>query len=92
MLCAVGGLIGIAAGGLLTLLLKLLLGSVLPARMSAIWSAIAFTVSCAIGLLFGIYPALEWTHPRVRQNRGTSGCRKNRSPAAVRSPESQLKS
>jgi putative ABC transport system permease protein len=57
VLCAVGGLIGIMAGGLLTLLLKLLLGSILPARMSPAWSTVAFTVSCAIGLLFGIYPA-----------------------------------
>ncbi len=57
VLCAVGGLIGIMTGGLLTLLLKLLLGSILPARMSPAWSTAAFTVSCAIGLLFGIYPA-----------------------------------
>ena len=57
VLCAVGGLIGILTGGLLTLLLKLLLGSILPARMSPAWSTAAFTVSCAIGLLFGIYPA-----------------------------------
>ena len=57
VLCAVGGLIGIMTGGLLTLLLRLLLGSILPARMSPAWSTAAFTVSCAIGLLFGIYPA-----------------------------------
>jgi putative ABC transport system permease protein len=56
-LCAVGGVIGIAVGGLLTLLLKLTLGSVLPASMSFAWSTTAFVVSCAIGLLFGIYPA-----------------------------------
>jgi putative ABC transport system permease protein len=56
-LCAVGGVIGIAVGGLLTLLLKLTLGSVLPAEMSVAWSTTAFIVSCAIGLLFGIYPA-----------------------------------
>jgi putative ABC transport system permease protein len=56
-LCAVGGLIGILVGGLLTLVLKLSLGSVLPAEMSVVWSTIAFIVSCAIGLLFGIYPA-----------------------------------
>jgi putative ABC transport system permease protein len=56
-LCALGGVIGIVVGGLLTLLLKLILGAVLPAEMSVAWSTIAFVVSCAIGLLFGIYPA-----------------------------------
>jgi putative ABC transport system permease protein len=42
---------------LLTLLLRFLIGSVLPAQVSFAWLTIAFTVSCAIGLLFGIYPA-----------------------------------
>jgi putative ABC transport system permease protein len=56
-LCALGGMIGIAVGGLLTLLLKLVLGKVLPAEMSFAWSTTAFVVSCGIGLLFGIYPA-----------------------------------
>src|ERR1700723_1022038 len=56
-LCALGGVIGILVGGLLTLALKLALGKVLPAEMSVAWSATAFIVSCAIGLLFGIYPA-----------------------------------
>ncbi|MDX6459914.1 MAG: putative transport system permease protein, partial [Acidobacteriaceae bacterium] len=56
-LCALGGMIGIAVGGLLTLLLKLILGKVLPAEMSVAWSTTAFIVSCGIGLLFGIYPA-----------------------------------
>ncbi len=56
-LCALGGVVGILAGGLLTGLLKLILGSVLPASMSFAWSTVAFVVSCAIGLLFGIYPA-----------------------------------
>jgi putative ABC transport system permease protein len=56
-LCALGGLIGICAGGLLTFALKLALGTVLPAQMSAAWSTVAFVVSCGIGLLFGIYPA-----------------------------------
>jgi putative ABC transport system permease protein len=56
-LCALGGVIGILVGGLLTLVLKLILGTVLPAEMSVAWSTTAFVVSCAIGLLFGIYPA-----------------------------------
>ena len=56
-LCAFGGVIGILVGAILTLLLKLVLGSVLPAQMSMIWAMTAFTVSCIIGLVFGIYPA-----------------------------------
>jgi putative ABC transport system permease protein len=56
-LCALGGVIGILVGGLLTFVLKLIMGAVLPAAMSVAWSASAFVVSCAIGLLFGIYPA-----------------------------------
>ena len=56
-LCAFGGVIGILIGALLTLVLKLTLGTVLPAQMSAIWAMTAFTVSCVIGLVFGIYPA-----------------------------------
>ena len=56
-LCAFGGTIGILIGAILTLLLKLILGSVLPAQMSIIWAMTAFTVSCFIGLVFGIYPA-----------------------------------
>jgi putative ABC transport system permease protein len=56
-LCALGGVIGILVGGLLTLVVKLIMGAVLPAEMSVAWSASAFVVSCAIGLLFGIYPA-----------------------------------
>lgn len=56
-LCAVGGIAGIAAGGLLTLLVKLIFGAVLPAQMSAAWSTAALIVSCSVGLVFGIYPA-----------------------------------
>jgi putative ABC transport system permease protein len=56
-LCALGGVIGILVGGLLTSVVKLTMGAVLPAEMSVAWSASAFVVSCAIGLLFGIYPA-----------------------------------
>jgi putative ABC transport system permease protein len=56
-LCALGGVVGILVGGLLTFTLKLVLGAVLPAEMSVAWSTTAFVVSCGIGLLFGIYPA-----------------------------------
>jgi putative ABC transport system permease protein len=55
-LCALGGVIGIVVGGIITLLIRLLL-SALPATMSSMWAMIGFTVSCVIGLVFGIYPA-----------------------------------
>ncbi len=58
-LCAFGGFVGILLGAFLTLLVRLVLGSVLPAQVSLIWTAIAFAVSCAIGLVFGIYPAYK---------------------------------
>jgi putative ABC transport system permease protein len=56
-LCALGGVVGIAVGGVLTFLLRVILGTVLPAEMSMAWSIAAFVVACGIGLLFGIYPA-----------------------------------
>jgi putative ABC transport system permease protein len=55
-LCAVGGLLGILAGSLFTLILHFAV-SFLHAALSATWVIIAFCVSCAIGLVFGIYPA-----------------------------------
>jgi putative ABC transport system permease protein len=55
-LCAVGGVIGVLVGAVLTGVIYLLpIG--LPASLSALWVMIGFSVSCAIGLLFGIYPA-----------------------------------
>jgi len=55
-LCAVGGIIGIALGAVLTWIVYLLpIG--LPATLSTMWVLIGFGVSCGIGLLFGIYPA-----------------------------------
>lgn len=57
-LCAIGGLIGIAIGGLITLALRLML----PATMSTFWSLTGFLGSCAIGLVFGIYPAWKAAH------------------------------
>jgi len=55
-LCALGGVIGVLIGGLVTLAVRLAVSS-LPASMSTLWAAIGFGVSCAIGLIFGIYPA-----------------------------------
>jgi putative ABC transport system permease protein len=52
-LCAVGGLIGVLVGSSIALALKLLL----PSLVSPLWIAVAFLSSCAIGLIFGIYPA-----------------------------------
>ena len=55
-LCAVGGIIGILLGAILTWTVYLLpIG--LPAALSTLWVLTGFSVSCAIGLLFGIYPA-----------------------------------
>ena len=55
-LCMVGGLLGILAGSLLTLILHFAV-SFLHASLSATWVMISFLVSVAIGLVFGIYPA-----------------------------------
>jgi putative ABC transport system permease protein len=52
-LCGVGGLIGVTLGSLIAYGLSYLL----PALLSGWWVLIAFTCSCAIGLIFGIYPA-----------------------------------
>ncbi len=55
-LCAVGGVIGILAGAVITWVVYLLpIG--LPASLSLLWLSIGFGVSCGIGLIFGIYPA-----------------------------------
>jgi putative ABC transport system permease protein len=55
-LCAVGGALGIVLGAVLTWIIYFLpIG--LPATLSTVWVVVGFGVSCAIGLLFGIYPA-----------------------------------
>ena len=55
-LCALGGIVGILVGAILTWIIYFLpIG--LPATMSLLWVILAFSVSCVIGLLFGIYPA-----------------------------------
>jgi putative ABC transport system permease protein len=55
-LCMVGGLLGILAGALFTLILHFAV-SFLHAALSFWWVLIAFAVACIIGLVFGIYPA-----------------------------------
>jgi len=55
-LCALGGVIGVLAGAVITWIVYLL-PIRLPATLSTVWVLIGFGVSCAIGLLFGIYPA-----------------------------------
>ncbi len=55
-LCAVGGVIGILLGAVLTYIIYFLpIG--LPATVSTAWVLTGFLVSCGIGLVFGIYPA-----------------------------------
>jgi putative ABC transport system permease protein len=55
-LCAVGGLVGVALGAIITWIITLLPIPLTPS-ISITWMLIGFGVSCAIGLLFGIYPA-----------------------------------
>ena len=52
-LCAVGGVIGVVLGSLIALGVR----HWLPTLLSPLWVATAFLSSCAIGLIFGIYPA-----------------------------------
>ena len=52
-LCAVGGVIGVLVGGVIGAGLRL----VLPSIVSVGWVLTGFGSACAIGLVFGIYPA-----------------------------------
>ena len=55
-LCAVGGVVGVIVGAIITVIVYYLpIG--LPATLSTTWVLVGFGVSCAIGLIFGIYPA-----------------------------------
>jgi putative ABC transport system permease protein len=55
-LSAVGGGAGILLGAIITWIVYFLpIG--LPATLSPLWVTLGFGVSCAIGLIFGIYPA-----------------------------------
>ncbi|HMB82863.1 MAG TPA: ABC transporter permease [Terriglobales bacterium] len=56
MLTAVGGVIGLLLGALITAIVPVAFPS-LPATISMYWSMFAFVASAAVGLVFGIYPA-----------------------------------
>ncbi len=55
-LTAVGGILGVFLGAVITVLIRLVWAS-LPATMSVFWAGFGFTAAAAEGLLFGIYPA-----------------------------------
>jgi len=55
-LTALGGLLGVLLGAMLTYLVRVVWSS-LPARMSVFWTMTGFWIACATGLVFGIYPA-----------------------------------
>jgi len=55
-LCAIGGVLGVLVGAVITYIVYFLpIG--LPATLSTFWVVFGFGVACGIGLLFGIYPA-----------------------------------
>jgi len=55
-MCAAGGVLGLLIGAVCTWIIYFLpIG--LPAALSTVWVVTGFVVSCAVGLLFGIYPA-----------------------------------
>jgi putative ABC transport system permease protein len=55
-LTALGGILGVVVGGILTWVVRMIWSS-MPATMSAFWSLTSFVIASAIGLVFGIYPA-----------------------------------
>jgi len=57
-LTGIGGLVGIAAGIVLSVTVAALFPS-LPARVSAFWTAMGLLISVSVGLFFGIYPAVK---------------------------------
>ncbi|MCL2659981.1 MAG: ABC transporter permease [Acidobacteriaceae bacterium] len=52
-LCAIGGIVGVLLGSALGMGLSV----AFPSAVSLLWVVAAFLCSCAIGLVFGIYPA-----------------------------------
>jgi len=55
-LTAIGGILGIIVGAIITFAIRQVWDS-LPATMSVFWAAFGFLSAAAEGLLFGIYPA-----------------------------------
>src|SRR6201999_1531158 len=55
-LTAIGGILGVCFGALVTWIIPLIWDS-LPARMSVFWATFGLGAAAAEGLLFGIYPA-----------------------------------
>ena len=55
-LCAIGGVVGVLLGSLIGFGLSY---SPVPSQVSLLWITVAFASSCAIGLIFGIYPAFK---------------------------------
>ena len=57
-LTSLGGLIGIAVGLVVSLGVAALFPS-LPARVSLLWIVVSAAISIAVGLFFGLYPAMK---------------------------------
>jgi len=55
VLCAVGGVIGVSIGAVISFGLHFVISS----QVSVLWMLVAFLCSCLIGLVFGIYPAYK---------------------------------
>jgi putative ABC transport system permease protein len=55
-LCAVGGVLGVAGGAAIAMLVRTFIPSV-PAAISLFWVGVGVAVSAAVGLFFGYYPA-----------------------------------
>jgi putative ABC transport system permease protein len=55
-LTAIGGILGVIFGGIITFIIREVWDS-LPATMSVFWATFGFMSAAAEGLLFGIYPA-----------------------------------